>query len=281
MDLIIPVFNRLEYTQVCLESLLSVDHGVLKLRPIIVDNGSRQRTRQFLEQWVQRSKSSRLDQALLITMPTNVGYAAAVNEAIKASPEGEYVFLMHNDCVPFDGWADELIWCLNEHAKDDAIAAVPRTSYANETGICVLDLRKAFEAIKPPNKDAIRVEDIRLMLERLYPDKGKVLGELKVASRTSYMPEISSFCMAVQKPLLVRHPFDEEFWPRFFEDKYWFLEYERQGCVCMASNWSYVHHFGNITTDGPGFCMIDLFIANQEKFKNKVKIMNEKPSHGK
>ena len=274
-DLVIPVFNRLEYTQACLSSLLKTDSGTL-LRPIIVDNGSRRRTRGYLDQWIEEAKACPyLRDPILVSHTHNLGFAAAVNAAVRQSPEGKYAFLMHNDCVPFNGWAGEMLDCLKFHEADDAIVVVPRTSYANETGPCVIDIRHKFEVMKPSNKETVRDEDIRELLVRLYPDRNGFLSDLKTSQRTTYVPEIASFCMVVSKPLLVERPFDEDFWPRFFEDKFWFLPYERQGCICMISNWSYVHHFGNITTDGPGFSMPDLFELNMAKFKEKVRILNE------
>lgn len=276
MDLIIPVFNRLEYTQVCLEAVAKVNHG-LRLRPIVVNNGSRRRTAEYINSWAASAPDG-IDKPLVITLPENMGYAVAVNEAIKVSPEGEHVIIMHNDCVPFDGWASELVDALRENEKDDAIVTVPRTSYANEVGPCVTDVRKSFEVMKPSNKQAITSDDVKALISRLYPDQGQLLEELRRSPRTNYLSEISSFCMAVSKPLLVENPMDPEFWPRFFEDKFWFLPYERQGCVCMVSNWSYVHHFGNITTDGPGFTMPDLFAMNEERFKEKVRLMTKPPA---
>ena len=277
MDLIIPVFNRLEYTQTCLSSLLKTDSGVL-LRPIIADNGSRRRTRAYLEQWIEEAKTCPyLRDPLLISHINNIGFAAAVNSAVRQSPEGKYVFLMHNDCVPFDGWAGEMLECLKLHEADDAIAVVPRTSYANEMGVCVTEIRQRFEAMKFSNKDTVTAEQISTLLFNLYPDgMKKVVEELKKSQRTSYIPEVCSFCLVLHKELLVESPMDEDFWPRFFEDKFWFLPYERQGCVCMISNHSFVHHFGNITTDGPGFSMPELFNMNELKFKEKVRTLNER-----
>jgi glycosyltransferase involved in cell wall biosynthesis len=276
IDLVIPVFNRLEYTETCLSSLLRNDPGAV-LRPIVVDNGSRRRTRSYVEQWVKDAQSStHLRDPIIVTHAQNLGFAAAVNSAIKHSSEGKYVFLMHNDCVPFEGWAGEMLECLKLHEPDDAIAVVPRTSYANEPVPCVPEVRQKFETMKFGNKDAVSVDDIAGLFSRLYPDGVRAIVDgLKAAPRTSYIPELCSYCVLLHKELLVQKPLDEDFWPRFFEDKFWFLHHERQGCVCMIANHAYVHHFGNITSDGPGFAMPDLFKANELKFKEKVRILNE------
>jgi len=275
MDLIIPVFNRLEYTQTCLSSLLDVDHGV-ELDPIVVDNGSRRKTRKFLEEWLAKAEESpNLGHPKILTHAHNLGFAAAVNTAISHHPQDKFVLVMHNDCVPFPGWAKEMTDCLKDHEDDDVIAVMPRTSYANEEAFCVPDVRERFEGLKFPNKNMVTMEDVSSLLTELYEDKQAVLDDLRKLPRTAYTPEIACYCMAVVKECLVETPLDEEFWPRFCEDKFWFLQYERQGCLCMVSNWSYVHHFGNITSDGPGFTMPDLLAANEAKFKEKVRVLNE------
>jgi GT2 family glycosyltransferase len=276
IDLVIPVFNRLEYTQVCLSSLIRTNPGVV-LRPIVVDNGSRQRTRSYIDQWVNEARGcSHISDPIIVTHVHNLGFAAAVNSAITQSPTGKYVFLMHNDCVLSDGWAVEMLESLKANEDEDAVAIVPRTSYALEPLPCVPEIRSKFEGMKFGNKISVSVDEITGLLSRLYPDgMKKVIDDLKTSQRTACIPDISSYCVLLHKVLLVERPFDEDFWPRFFEDKFWFLHYERQGYVCMIANHAYVHHFGNITSDGPGFAMPDMLKANELKFKEKVRILNE------
>jgi hypothetical protein len=69
--------------------------------------------------------------------------------------------------------------------------------------------------------------------------------------------------------------FDEDFWPRTYEDKFWFFKIQREGFCCQGCSYSYVHHFGNITSDGPGFCFPDMAKRNEEKYKEKIKIFDE------
>lgn len=276
--MIIPVFNKPEYTQACLDSLLVTDPGT-NLRPIIVDNGSRTKTRRLLERWIKDARERPfLSDPRIVANKENFGFAGALNRAINESRDGELAMIMHNDCIPFKGWAREMLDCLELHEDDDVIAVAPRTNYANEMRPCLPGVRERFEGLKFPNKDRVAVDQIDGLMRELYPeDQDAFLTRLRDDPRTSYLPEICSFCLLVRKQALRDVPFDEDFWPRFFEDKLWFLHHERQGCACMLSNWSYVHHFGNITSDGPGFSMPDLFAMNEKKFKEKVRVLNERP----
>lgn len=277
IDVIIPTFNRPEYCKVMLESLYSVAHGT-RIRPIIVDNGSRKKTREMLLSW-KMSYATLTDEVKkivadpeLVLLDSNKGYAGAMNEGIRRSnPLAKYLILMHNDCIPFPGWAGEMEACFQQ-ADEDVAVYIPRTNYANENGICVQDFRSKFSAIKPPNKERISSEDIVKVIDDVHPDRVETIQQLRglTALRTIYSPEISSFCMMVRAEMFRKYGFfDEDFWPRMWEDKYWFQPLERDGWICMIANYSYVFHFGNITSDGPGFSFPDIAMAMEAKYKQK------------
>lgn len=267
IDVIIPVFNRPEYTKLLLDSLYSVNHGV-KIAPVIVDNASRKRTKSLITEWMAAYKPSEfVAEPRLITCLTNTGFAGALNRALEKT--SEYVIIMHNDTLPFNGWAGEMY----EGIKDDEDIAVimPRTNYANEGSPCILEMRKQFETIKPCNKDRIEPQQIEEIIAKLIPDKEKFMAELAASKlRISYSPEISSFCMMVRSSLFKEFgKFDEDFWPRGFEDRFWFRAIERAGYVCMISNRAFVYHNGNTTSDGPGFSFPEIMKINEEKYKAK------------
>lgn len=279
--IIIPVFNRLEYSSICLDSLYETPHGALVV-PIVVDNGSRPRTSNWLAEWQARWDGPDACRPIIARLPRNAGYAAALNQGIRAAKEaglwGDHVFLMHNDCVPAPGWAKEMLDCIGS-SDEETLVAIPRTNYANEHTPCIPDLRAAWEAIKPPNKERIEVDAIRGLLAKLYPlGLGKVSEDLATQDpRTSYSPEMCSFCCVIKPKAFEENPgFDEDFFPRGQEDKFWWLKMERQGFACMRCNRAFVHHSGNITSDGPGFAQPEIAAVAQEKYREKVKEMDQK-----
>lgn len=276
MILIVPILNRPEYTEVCLEKIYTTNPG-LKVRPIIVDNGSRPKTARIIDRFASATSSTeQVECANLIRFENNRGLAGSVNAGIDrikswgCGPD-ELVCVMHNDCYPFVGWAKELELALDD--DEDAALAIPRTNYANEHSPCVPELREKFLRDKPSNKDRIEVVQIRKTLNVLYPNgEEAVLNMLKKNTfRTTYSPEPSSFCLLTRLSFLTKfNGWEECFYPCFFEDKFWALQLARLGFVCVVSNYSYVHHFGNITSDGPGYCFPDMFSANSLKFRNKL-----------
>lgn len=268
VSVIIPVFNRPEYTEVFLENLNTVKHGC-DIRPVIVDNGSRKKTKEVIEKWYANGWQ---DKAKIVTLEKNVGFAGAVTAAFTEADLEEYVCIMHNDCIPFDGWLSEMMNVLMTSDEEVAVV-IPRTNYANEGTPCVKELRESFQSLKPGNKDRIDPSELNNILEKAYPrGRNDVLSDLMKGypMPSSYSIEISSFCMLTKKEFFRKYGnFDADFWPRGYEDKWWFRPLERDGYVCVIANYAYVHHFGNITSDGPGFSFPDNMKINEEKFKQK------------
>lgn len=286
IPVVIPVFNRPEYTQVCLESIYEADLGFSeRIKPIVVDNGSRPRTQRLIQAWVDRHGDLANERSKAIMKPTvlrirrNRGFAAAVNAGFKEIRDGDYAeeaVILHNDTAVFDGWVGEMRECLSE--DEEVTVVMPRTNYANEHSPCIRELRNTFESIKPPNKGRIMPDEVRELVRNTFPsDSQSFLERLREAEpRFSYVPEISSFCMLFRTRLLDDYPwFDEDFFLRSHEDKLWFLPMERDGLVCMLANRAYVHHFGNITSDGPGFNFAEGVKVNEGIFREKVLSMNK------
>ena len=277
VDLICPIYNRDEYTSVFLDSLYEVDHG-MRINPIIVDNGSRRRTSSVISGWVDRYvPSESVGRPVVLANDKNLGFSGGVNVAMRHLKDSRNdVIIIHNDTYPFDGWALEMSKALDSEYNDVA-AVMPRTNYANENGVCVKSIRERFESIKPSNKERMSSESVRKLIDETYPyGKDEVVSALRdeFEMDVSYSSEIASFCVMVSREAIdVRGEFDEEFFPRGYEDKWWFLPLERESWICNIANRAYVHHFGNITSDGPGFSFPVEMERNRVVFERKLSEM--------
>jgi GT2 family glycosyltransferase len=273
VPVVIPVFNRPEYALACLDALASNDAGA-RLLPIVVDNGSRLRTKNLLEAWAARMAAQPpawLAAPRMLALPDNRGFAGGANAGLRAVMPCRRAFIMHDDCVPFEGWAGEMLACL-DMGEDEHAVVIPMTNYANEHGMCVTEARERFQALKAGNKVRATDEEIQAMISGTYPEgvPAFLAGISRAEPRFQYSVEIASFCMLVRGDLLDKYGlFDEDFFPRMFEDKFWFQVLERAGFVTMIASRAFVHHFGNITSDGPGFSFTDIARINEEKFKAK------------
>lgn len=106
VSIIIPVFNKLEYTRTCLETLCgATPEGSYEL--IIVDNGSTDGTKQFLENLPIPTR--------IITNSENEGFARACNQGAKKAT-GEFLLFLNNDTEPQPGWLDALVEAARRHS---------------------------------------------------------------------------------------------------------------------------------------------------------------------
>ncbi|GBL40135.1 uncharacterized glycosyltransferase RBE_0706 [Nitrospirota bacterium] len=96
VSLVIPVYNQLDYTKQCLESIARCTDQPYEL--IIVDNASTDGTREFL----------RDVKATVITNLRNLGCAKAWNQGVRAS-HGDVVGILNNDIIVTKGWIEGLV----------------------------------------------------------------------------------------------------------------------------------------------------------------------------
>jgi GT2 family glycosyltransferase len=103
-SIIIPVFNRAQFTRVCLHAIVeSISAKETPYELIVVDNGSTDETAHFLRAW-----SSSHGNARLISIAENVGFANACNEGARLA-QGKYIVLLNNDTLPTPGWLDHMV----------------------------------------------------------------------------------------------------------------------------------------------------------------------------
>ena len=96
VSVVIPVWNRADLTEACLDSLAR--HAEAPLEITVVDNGSTDSTPQLLADRDLR----------VITNATNLGFPKAVNQGIAAST-GEFVCVLNNDTEVTPGWLREML----------------------------------------------------------------------------------------------------------------------------------------------------------------------------
>lgn len=156
--MVIPVWNQVEYTRGCLESLqpdLAAGAEV-----VLVNNGSTDGTRELL---------ATLKDATVVSNDTNRGCAAAWNQGVAAASR-EWIVVLNNDVVLGPDWLKGMIsyaeennlhvvtpgiregplnYALPDYATDFVreMKEVERRGVAN--GICFMVRRAVFEKIGP------------------------------------------------------------------------------------------------------------------------------------
>ena len=88
VDIVIPCWNQVEYTDRLLNSLMVTDHD---FRLILIDNGSTDATANIMEFWKRQKPDT-----IIIKNDENLGFVKAVNQGLKAS-DSPFVMLLNND----------------------------------------------------------------------------------------------------------------------------------------------------------------------------------------
>ncbi len=114
VSIIIPVFNKVEYTKNCINSVYEKTRYP-NFEVIVVDNGSTDGTKEFLAE-----EKKKRDNLKVITNERNSGFAKANNLASEIA-EGEFLHFLNNDTLVNEFWLCTLVYVLE---NDDDVAAV-------------------------------------------------------------------------------------------------------------------------------------------------------------
>lgn len=232
VSIIIPVFNRVEYTQKCLESLFDFGSKFMH-EVIVVDNASTDGTRKFL--------AGLSGKIVAIHNEKNLGFAKACNQgAAKAS--GEYLLFLNNDTIVTENWMDVLVRELEENPE--IAMAGSKLLYPDET---IQHAGVVFGEDKIPYH--IYAREIK---EKHYVNKKRKFNAVTAA------------CMLVRNDAFRKvGGFDENFM-NGYEDIDLCLKIKELGMDIMYCPESVVYHYESIS-DGRG----DKHRENQELFLKK------------
>jgi ADP-heptose:LPS heptosyltransferase len=98
VSIIILAWNNLEYTKKCIDSIRK--NTKVKYQLVVVDNGSSDRTCQYLETVLK-------DDDVLIRNARNIGFSSGNNLGARVA-RGEYLCFLNNDCEVSEGWINQL-----------------------------------------------------------------------------------------------------------------------------------------------------------------------------
>lgn len=111
-SIVIPVYNKFEYTLACLQSIAA--HGAaIAFEVIVVDDASRDQTAAGL---------ARIGALRVIRNVENLGFIGACN-AGAAAALGDYLVFLNNDTQVTAGWLDTLIGTFDAHPRVGLVGA--------------------------------------------------------------------------------------------------------------------------------------------------------------
>jgi len=107
--IIIPVFNRRDYTKNCVLSLKNQTYTNHKI--IVVDDGSTDGTKEMLEKEFPEVKVIHRAGNLWWTKATNIGVQYALDK------KADYVFTLNNDTIAFPDMLEKLVYSIKNNEK--------------------------------------------------------------------------------------------------------------------------------------------------------------------
>jgi len=207
-DIIIPVWDQLEVTRECVDSILKNTEYPYRL--IIVDNASAPSTRDYLD----GLKGNKNLDLLLIRNDKNLGFVKAVNQGVVAS-DAPYLCIMNNDTIASSGWLSEMI---------DVMKANPSIGLLNPSS----NTSGQFPGEKSIEEYALTLKGLKGEIQELYTCRG--------------------FCMIVTREVIKRVGLlDEIYHVGYFDDTDYCKRAQGLGYKTARAKAAYVYHKENVS----------------------------------
>lgn len=190
-EIIVPVYDALDYVKGCLESILSNTHIPYLLT--LMDDGSLPEVGEWLDQF-----SSNRPWIKVIHNYKNIGYTLSINRAIRESTGGSLV-LLNSDTIVSNGWLEKLISAAESDPKVGIVG--PMSNAASWQSLPRIKDENGNWAINQLSA-GVTVDD--------YAKK------LSIVSDGNYLPVpvLNGFCLYIKRPVFNQIGlFDESAFP--------------------------------------------------------------------
>ncbi|HEY7309547.1 MAG TPA: glycosyltransferase [Gemmataceae bacterium] len=239
-SIIVLCLNEVDYTRLCLESVLRHTRPPYEL--ILVDNGSTDGTHAYLQEVRALPGPVHVE---ILRNDTNLGFPTGCNQGWQKA-RGRYVVFLNNDTVVTAGWLDGLVaWSLHDWPTIGLVGAVTNNS-------------------RPPQQipvDYHRLEDLHGFAARRQRD---------YAGKAREVERLTGFCLLARQEVLQRlGGFDERFGTGLFDDDDLCVRARRAGLRLLLAQDVFVHHFGSRTFTALGLDMPAQLQRNFAQFKAK------------
>lgn len=229
-SIIIPCYNQLKYTKLCLESVMK--YTAVPYELILIDNGSFDGTFEYFKTLKAQNfrgerEKLRLYSVRLIRNTKNLGYTEVCNQGIKIA-KGDYILLLNNDTIVTKGWLRRMIVCAE---RDPRIGIVgPQTN--------------DYPIILENEKELAYSHQVLSQIHRCYP----VFASANKNKDCFKVPVVYGSSMLIKREVIEKVGFlDEQFGMGGLEDDDYCIRAKREGYKVIRCNNVFVFHFGGRT----------------------------------
>ena len=233
-SIIILTFNKLEYTQKCIESIRKyTSKGSYEI--IVVDNNSTDGTKEWLNEQ---------EDIKVIFNSDNLGFPIGCNQGVKIAKGSEILFL-NNDVIVTPNWLEKMLDTLYSSSKIGAVGPITNSAFGQEIEV---DYKSEDEI----NNFALRI------------------AERNLQNNTEKKIKLVGFCLLLKRSILDEVGLlDEFFSPGNCEDDDLSLRIIKAGYELVLCKNVFMHHFGSISFQSDVEKSNNILKTNKEKFKQK------------
>lgn len=230
ISIIIPVFNKIEFTRKCIEAIV-INTPKESYEVIIIDNASTDGTRDFLKCLEGDVK--------IITNEKNLGFARACNQGARMAST-DYLLFLNNDTEPKKGWLEPLLNILTQ--DNSAGAAGSKLLFTDGTiqhaGVVIFDDQKLPDP---------------LVGRHIYYGESSNLPE---ANQLRTYQALTAACLLIRKSAFNEvEGFDEGYWNGYedvdlcfkLQERGWKLVYQPESVVIHHESKSGPERFSKVS----------------------------------
>jgi len=248
-SVIIPIYNNLQYTVQCLESIeKNCDKRETEI--ILINNGSTDNTHAYLQSWKKHSGF----RTRVVTFPENRGFAVACNAGLKRA-NGKYLVLLNNDCIVTPNWLE---W-LSQAIESERAYSTEYGKYYKLENIGLAG---------PVTNHAAGMQQLKELqnISKEHIEKYALIHHQKSRDLCFEAGFLSFFCVMLRREMVEQVGLlSEDFGIGGFEDNEYILRAQEKGWNAIIVSDVFIYHEGGKTINRY-FPELRQGLANQKRF---------------
>jgi GT2 family glycosyltransferase len=239
ISIIVVTYNKLDYTKMCLESIIT-NTEYPNYEIVIVDNASVDGSVEYI-----RNFKNSHNNVKFIRNDNNLGFAVANNLGASVS-NGDYLLFLNNDTIVTPGWLHRLLFHLNANPTVGMVGPVTN-AIGNEAKVEI---------------DYSKHADINYFAAKRAEKYAGISFEIKV---------LALYCSLISQSLFHQlRGLDECYQIGMFEDDDLALKIQQAGLTLLCAEDVFIHHFHGVSFNQfENQELQQIFHENRKKFEQK------------